>query len=226
MTPGQFIPFQQHFIHDQPAPQTVATAPLAAPAAPAIPIDSAAPTFLDASAAPQAVAASPTVLSSEPLPSNVSAVHVFEANVVFNNECRSAGLHTWNEIENDITNHRPTESPIQLVANWEEPLLYMSKQDFRAYYYKQHKLARACKMTLPQLPEWVSKFAFSEKDLAKHSPLPTDRAAAQAILKRSLRGSASSKPEVGSKSKGKGKARATPYTRTGSSLRPSTLGRS
>ncbi|KAG9100967.1 hypothetical protein FRC06_003482 [Ceratobasidium sp. 370] len=194
---------QQHFVPQQLAPQTTAAT---APAA---------------TTSPQVLAVPPAVPSSKPLPSSIGAVYLFGANVRYNKERRSLGLRTWREIadvvpEEDLKN--PTKRPVQLVNSWEESLLYMGKQDFQAYYYKQRKLARAYNTPLPVLPDWIAKFAFGDKVEKKHQSPITARAAATMLLKRS-RGAASSGPQ----SKGKRKARATPYPRTGASTRPSPL---
>ncbi|KAG8744069.1 hypothetical protein FRC10_010854 [Ceratobasidium sp. 414] len=224
MAPQQPIAFQQHFVPEQFAPQTVTSTALAAPSAAAATTVPATPVVPAALAAPQAAVASFKRLSS-----TISAIHVFEANVLFHKESRPNGLRTWKEVAHALANLDPAglamESVFHFAPTWEEPMIYMSKQDFRAYHYKQRKIIRAHDETPPPLLEWIPKFAFCEKELAMQRKIITERAVAQILLKKSLRGSGSGS-KVGPKDKGKGKARATPYTRPSSSLRPSPLGSS
>ncbi|KAG8738321.1 hypothetical protein FRC10_006992 [Ceratobasidium sp. 414] len=224
MAPQQPIAFQQHFVPEQFAPQTVTSTALAAPSAAAATTVPATPVVPAALTAPQAA------VSFKRLSSTVSAIHVFEANILFYEESRPNGLRTWKEVAHALANQDPAglamESDIHFAPTWEEPMIYMSKQDFRAYYYRQRKIIiRDYDETPPPLLEWIPKFAFCEKEMAVQQKFFTERAVAQILLKKSLRGSGSGS-KVGPKDKGKGKARVTPYTRPSSSLRPSPLGSS
>ncbi|KAG8744314.1 hypothetical protein FRC10_010386 [Ceratobasidium sp. 414] len=191
MAPQQPIAFQQQFVPEQFAPQTVTSTALATPSAAAATTVPATLVVPAALAAPQAAVASFKRLSS-----SIGAIHVFEANVLFYEESRPNGLRTWKEVAHALANLDPAglamDSIIHFAPSWEEPMIYMSKQDFRAYYYKQRKIIiRDYDETPPPLLEWIPKFAFCEKELAMQRQLIMEQAVAQILLKKSLRGSGS-----------------------------------
>ncbi|KAG9077983.1 hypothetical protein FS749_010065 [Ceratobasidium sp. UAMH 11750] len=53
----------------------------------------------------------------------------------------------------------------QFMVHWEESLRWMSKEDFKMYYFRKRDLYERHKLALPPLPAWVEEYAFGNEKL-------------------------------------------------------------
>ncbi|KAJ1306016.1 hypothetical protein OPQ81_010730 [Rhizoctonia solani] len=110
---------------------------------------------------------------------------------------------------------------------WEQAFKLLGKQGFCTYYYSEVKKARANKIELPPVPEWITRYCFAKgagnKPTVPNKIFPVDnllnnkQAVAKAMLTRNNPTRRSKAAATSLQNKGKGKAvdtqRYNPYAR-------------